>query len=75
MLKIGFNKDELSVVYKGYVRPLLEYGDVVWNSMLTNVQVHTLEKMQKRACKIMLGKNYNSYKDAANECEIKTLSV
>ena len=39
--------------------------------MLTNVQVHTLERMQKRACKIMLGNNYNSYID---ECGIKTLS-
>ena len=27
--KFGFNKDELSVVYKGYVRPLLEYGGVI----------------------------------------------
>ena len=42
--------------------------------MLTNVQVHTLEKMRNRVCKIMLGKSYNSYKDAVNECGIKTLT-
>ena len=72
--KFGFNKDELAVVYKGYVRPLLEYGDVVWNSALTHAQVNTLEKVQKRACKIMLGTNYNSYKDAISECGLETLS-
>ena len=36
MLKrFGFKKDELITVYKGYIRPLLEYADVVWNSSLT----------------------------------------
>ena len=33
MLKrFGFKKDELITLYKGYIRPLLEYADVVWNS-------------------------------------------
>ncbi len=54
----------------GYTkRPLLEYGDAVWNSPLT--QIDALENAQKRACKIMLGKNYM---DAVVECEIETLS-
>ena len=36
MLKrFGFKKDELITVYTGYIRPLLEYADVVWNSSLT----------------------------------------
>ena len=36
MLKrFGFKKDELITVYTGYIRPLSEYADVVWNSSLT----------------------------------------
>ena len=36
MLKrFGFKKNELITVYKGYICPLLEYADVVWNSSLT----------------------------------------
>ena len=62
--RFGFNPTELGIIYKGYVRPLLEYGDVVWGSALTCDQGTTLEKVQKRACKIILGKNYNSYSDA-----------
>ena len=27
-------KDELITVYKGYIRPLSEYADIVWNSSL-----------------------------------------
>ena len=33
-----------------------------------------LEKVQKRACKIILGKNYNSYTDAIETCELDTPS-
>ena len=46
--RFGFNPTELSIIYKGYVRPLLEYGDVVWGSSLTCDQGTTLEKVQKK---------------------------
>ena len=72
--RFGFNSTELGIIYKGYVRPLLEYGDVVWGSSLTCDQGTTLEKVQKRACKIILGKNYNSYTDAIETCDLDTLS-
>ena len=49
--KIGFTTDKLTVVYKGYVTPMMENADVVWNSSLTKEQVHILEKLQKRARK------------------------
>ena len=40
----GFNKSELVTVYKGYIRPLLEYSDVIWHSSLTSNQAHQLER-------------------------------
>ena len=72
--RFGFNPLELGIIYKGYFRPLLEYGDVVWGSSLTCDQGTTLEKVQKRASKIILGKNYNSYTDAMETCELDMLS-
>ena len=72
--RFGFNPTELGIIYKGYVRPLIEYSDVVWGSSLTCDQGTTLEKVQKRACKIIFGKNYNSYTDAMETCELDTLS-
>ena len=72
--RFGFNADELAVTYKGYVRPLVDYGDVVWDSSLTQDQVTSIERVQKRACKIILGKEYNSYNDALSQCDIETLS-
>ena len=34
-IKFGLDKQEVSAVYQGYIRPLLEYADVVWHPGLT----------------------------------------
>ena len=59
--KFGFDHDELLTVCKSFVRPIIEYGDVVWHSGLTTKQSNNLEKNQKRACKTILGIKYNSF--------------
>ena len=58
--RFGFNKSELVTVYKGYIRPLLEYSDVIWHSSLTSNQTHQLERVKKRALRIILGTDYIS---------------
>ena len=74
MLKrFGFKKDELITVYKGYIRPLLEYADVVWNSSLTLKQTKTIEQVQRRACRIVLDHNFLSYNKALRDCKIESL--
>ena len=76
MLKrFGFKKDELITVYKGYIRPLLEYANVVWNSSLTLKQTKTIEQVQRRACRIVLGHNFLSYTKALSDCEIESLAT
>ena len=76
MLKrFGFKKDKLITVYKGYIRPLLEYADVVWNSSLTLKQTKTIEQVQRRACRIVLGHNFLSYNKALSDCEIGSLAT
>ena len=76
MLKrFGFKKDELITVYKGYIRPLLEYADVVWNSSLTLQQTKTIEQVQRRACRIVVGHNFSSYNKALSDCEIESLAT
>lgn len=71
----GFTKCELITVYKGYIRPLLEYADVVWNSSLTIKQAKTIEQIQRRACRIVLGHNFSSYDMALIDCEIESLAT
>jgi hypothetical protein len=49
----------------------LEYGARVWNGNLTQAQRNDIERVQKRALRIIVpGYGYNR---ALQECELKTL--
>ena len=71
----GFNKPELVTVYKDYIRPLLEYSDVIWYSSLTSNQTHQLERVQKRALRIIPGTDYISYANTLDVCDVDHLSA
>ena len=62
------------MVYGGYVRPILEYADVVWHSTISVKQSKDLESIQKRACRTILGNKYESYDEALGSCHFDTLS-
>ena len=62
-------------MYHGYIRPVIEYADVIWYSSLTLKQSQTLESIQRRACKIMLAFEYVSYVNALEICDLNLLSV
>ena len=59
--RFEFSKSELVTVCKGYIRPLLEYSYVIFYSSLTPSQAHQLERVQKRALRIVLGLNLFSH--------------
>ena len=58
----------------GYIRPMLDYGVPVFNGSLTVVNCCSLETIQKRACRIMLGDAYITYKTALEKCTLVTLN-
>ncbi|CAH1242842.1 Hypp6989 [Branchiostoma lanceolatum] len=55
---------DLMTVYTVYVRSALEYATLVWHPSLAAKQIASLERIQKRACKITLGPLYNNYQNA-----------
>jgi hypothetical protein len=59
--------DDLVTIFTGFVRPLAEYAAPVWHSGLTVKESDALERIQKRACKIIKGKHYTSYEQALDE--------
>ena len=69
----GMPVEDLETVFVGYIRPLLEYCTPVFNGALTKKQITDLEKVQKRVCKIILGRNYSSYQDACQIINLETL--
>ena len=64
---------DLITVFKGYVRPILDYGVPIFNGNLTNGQILSLERIQKRACRIMLGDQYINYDNALELCSLQRL--
>ena len=53
-LKFTLDRRSLEIIYISFIRPLLEYGDVVFSNC-TNEQILTLEKIQYEAARIVSG--------------------
>lgn len=53
-LKFDLDRKTLSVIYTSFIRPLLEYGDIIWDN-LTLRESEEIEKIQIEACRIITG--------------------
>ena len=51
--------------YNAYIKPHLEYCCIVWGNS-SNFNTYKIEKLQTRACKLILGKDYTTLEDARN---------
>ena len=69
----GAPQSDLLVVYKTFVRSIIEQSSCVWHSGLTLEQNNNLERVQKTALKLILQDRYKSYEDALNILELETL--
>lgn len=64
---------DLITIFRGYIRPIVEYCAPVFNGALTKQHIYALESIQKRACRIILGSSYTSYNVALETCNLVTL--
>ena len=53
-LKFHLDRKSLDIIYTSFIRPILEYADVVWCN-LTKYQEDELEKKQIEAARIVTG--------------------
>lgn len=70
--KSGFNKAELVKVYTTIIRPVLDYGCVVYHSSLTDEQDEALERLQDHALKCIFGPGASA-RSLRREAGISTL--
>jgi hypothetical protein len=54
MLKFRIDRSSLEKLYLSFIRPLIEYGDVVWDSHNIYL-INILEKVQIEAMRIISG--------------------
>ena len=66
-------KQDLRKIYLTYIRSVLEQSAVVWHSSLSSKNRRDLERVQKVAVRVILGKNYTSYKNGLQKLNIEAL--
>ena len=66
--------DEKKNIYILYIRSILEQSCVVWHSSLTAENSDNLERIQKSAVKIILGKQYKTYEEALEKIDLQPLN-
>ena len=69
----GTSQTELKEVYILFIRSLLEQSAVVWHSSLTEDNRNDLERIQKTACKIILGDQFKHYEQALLQLDLDNL--
>ena len=61
---LGTSQEQLLDVYEKQIRCVLEFAAPVWTGGLTKSEVTQIERVQKAAFAIILGKQYTSYSEA-----------
>ena len=56
------------------MRSNLEFSSTVWHSSLTLTERQDLERIQKSATKVILGKDYDNYKQALSDLNMESLN-
>src|SRR6218665_1705252 len=69
---VSRDKDTILRLYKTLVRPQLEYCIQVWSPCLKQ-DMEKLEKVQRRATKMIQGYKYLSYEEMLKWCGLTTL--
>ena len=69
----GTNAEEKRNIYILFIRSVLEQSCVVWHSSLTKENEEDLERIQKSAVRIILGKDFKDYSDALAEANLDSL--
>ena len=67
------NRKELKDIYLTFVRSILEQSAVVWHSSLTVRNRKDLERIQKAAVRVMMGKDFLTYKHGLKLLKLNTL--
>ena len=64
---------EMVIIYKLYIRSILEQNCQVWHHSLSAEDSTCLEKVQKVACRVILQQDYSCYVQALQSLNLNTL--
>ena len=72
---LGAPAEDLLTIYTAFILPKLLYASPAWSSSLTVTQRRQLERIQKRATRLILGPGYSGYQDALTTLGLSTIEA
>ena len=73
--KFTNSKEDLKSIYVTYIRSVIEQSAVVWHSSLSKKNIKDLERVQKAAVRVIMGKYYSTYKEGLKILKINILKL
>ena len=67
------SREDLLRVWVSYLRPICEYAAPLWHSSISVAEASKIERIQKRALRIILGGDYTSYSDVLESLNIPSM--
>ena len=74
IVSFGAPIQDLKQIYILFIRSLLEQSATVWHSSLSLQNITDIERVQKSACKLMLGEKFKDYQSALLQLNMQPLS-
>ena len=71
--KFSVPRGDLVMLFCQFVRSILEFNSNVWFSSITEEESEDIERIQKNACKLILGDDYLSYEQSLSILKLDTL--
>ena len=68
------NSLDLKRIYLTYIRSILDQSAVVWHSSLTQKNRKDIERIQKVAVRIILGRNFTNYGEYLKKLRLENLN-
>ena len=65
----------MKIIYKSYIRSILEQSAVVWHTSLTLQNTEDLDRVQKSSCRIILKSRYTTHEKALQVLDLEELRV
>ena len=63
----------LKAIYLSHIRSIVDQSCVIWHNNLTEENISDIERIQKNACRIILGNRYTNYSESLKKLNLDTL--
>ena len=73
LIQFPIPRKDLVLIYCQYIRVILESNCVVWFASITDEESEDLDRIQKNACKLILGTEYTHYENALEKLGLEHL--